>query len=60
VHALKLLFLFLQMVVVVGMVVNQSEKKQMMISMMISMMMPMTNATVMYVLMQMTHSMMMN
>jgi hypothetical protein len=44
VHAPKLLFLFLQMVVVVGMVVNQSEKKQMTHSMM----------------MPMTHSMMMN
>ncbi len=44
------------MVVVVGMVVNQSEKKQMMISMMT----PMTNVTVTYVLIQMTHSMMMN
>jgi hypothetical protein len=56
VHAPKLLFLFLQMVVVVGMVVNQSEKKQMTHSMM----MPMTNAMIIYVLMQMTHSMMMN
>jgi hypothetical protein len=59
VHAPKLLFLFLQMVVVVGMVVNQSEKKQMM-HVMIWMMTPMTNAMIIYVLMQMTHSMMMN
>ncbi len=40
------------------MVVNQSEKKQM--TMMMTMMMTMTNAMIIYVLIQMTHSMMMN
>jgi hypothetical protein len=52
VHAPKLLFL---QMVVVG-VVNQSEKKQMTHAMM----MPMMNAMIIYVLIQMMHSMMMN